>query len=96
MFCEIIYIHTYKINVCAFISLFSDGIVGPGTITSPWTPVSAGHPGSLGPADSNGSMVDSKNLDVGDMSDVSTTILKNYAKGLKTELDSAIKDIVRM
>lgn len=54
-----------------FFLLITDGIVGPGTITSPWTPVSAGHPSSLGPADSNGSMVDSKNLDVGDMSDVS-------------------------
>lgn len=31
----------------------------------------AGPPGALGPADTNGSMVDSKNLDVGDMSDVS-------------------------
>ena len=51
--------------------LFTDGIVGTGTITSPWTPVSAGPPGPLGPADTNGSMADSKNLDVGDMSDVS-------------------------
>lgn len=34
--------------------------------------MSAGPPGALGPADSNGSMVDSKNLDVGDMSDVSS------------------------
>lgn len=49
----------------------ADGIVGTGTITSPWTPVSAGPPGPLGPADTNGSMADSKNLDVGDMSDVS-------------------------
>uniref|UniRef100_A0A1A9VRZ1 Uncharacterized protein n=1 Tax=Glossina austeni TaxID=7395 RepID=A0A1A9VRZ1_GLOAU len=51
------------------LSSANDGIVGPGTITSPWTPVSAGPPGPLGPADTNGSMVDSKNLDVGDMSD---------------------------
>lgn len=41
-------------------------MVGTGTITSPWTPVSAG---PLGPADLNGA--DSKQLDVGDMSDVS-------------------------
>ena len=46
--------------------IIADGVVGAGTITSPWTPVSAG---PLGPADLNG---DSKHLDVGDMSDVST------------------------
>lgn len=38
-----------------------------GTITSPWTPVSAGPPA----ADTNGSGSDTKNLDVGDISDVS-------------------------
>lgn len=48
--------------------------VGPGTIPSPWTPVNAGPPGALGSADTNGSMVDSKNLDVGDMSDVSLLV----------------------
>ncbi|XP_046802936.1 protein scalloped isoform X1 [Lucilia cuprina] len=59
-----------------------DGIVGPGTITSPWTPVSAGHPSSLGPADSNGSMVDSKNLDVGDMSDDEKDLSNADAEGV--------------
>ncbi|XP_073830551.1 TEA domain transcription factor 1 homolog scalloped isoform X2 [Musca autumnalis] len=59
-----------------------DGIVGPGTITSPWTPVSAGPPGALGPGDSNGSMVDSKNLDVGDMSDDEKDLSNADAEGV--------------
>ncbi|KAL9879492.1 protein scalloped isoform X3 [Glossina fuscipes] len=59
-----------------------DGIVGPGTITSPWTPVSAGPPGPLGPADTNGSMVDSKNLDVGDMSDDEKDLSNADAEGV--------------
>ncbi|XP_075155451.1 TEA domain transcription factor 1 homolog scalloped isoform X2 [Haematobia irritans] len=59
-----------------------DGIVGPGTITSPWTPVSSGPPGALGPADSNGSMVDSKNLDVGDMSDDEKDLSNADAEGV--------------
>lgn len=46
----------------------TDSVVGAGTITSPWTPVSAGPTGQLGPADTNGN---DKHLDVGDMSDVS-------------------------
>ncbi|KAM7346756.1 TEA domain transcription factor 1 homolog scalloped isoform 5-T6 [Cochliomyia hominivorax] len=62
--------------------LYKHGIVGPGTITSPWTPVSAGHPSSLGPADSNGSMVDSKNLDVGDMSDDEKDLSNADAEGV--------------
>ncbi|XP_059222776.1 protein scalloped isoform X4 [Stomoxys calcitrans] len=59
-----------------------DGIVGAGTIASPWTPVSAGPPGALGPADSNGSMVDSKNLDVGDMSDDEKDLSNADAEGV--------------
>uniref|UniRef100_A0A1A9W421 TEA domain-containing protein n=1 Tax=Glossina brevipalpis TaxID=37001 RepID=A0A1A9W421_9MUSC len=59
-----------------------NGIVGPGTITSPWTPVSAGPPGPLGPADTNGSMVDSKNLDVGDMSDDEKDLSNADAEGV--------------
>ncbi|XP_070495813.1 protein scalloped isoform X5 [Chironomus tepperi] len=46
-----------------------DGGLGAGTITSRWPPVAAGP--TLGPADTNGSGVDGKHLDVGDMSDVS-------------------------
>lgn len=52
-------------------------LVGPGTIPTPWAPVNAGPPGPLGSADTNGSMVDSKNLDVGDMSDVSKRNSRN-------------------
>ncbi|XP_054727379.1 protein scalloped isoform X2 [Anastrepha obliqua] len=59
-----------------------DGIVGPGTITSPWPPMSAGPPGALGPADTNGSMVDSKNLDVGDMSDDEKDLSSADAEGV--------------
>ncbi|XP_073830558.1 TEA domain transcription factor 1 homolog scalloped isoform X7 [Musca autumnalis] len=62
--------------------LYKHGIVGPGTITSPWTPVSAGPPGALGPGDSNGSMVDSKNLDVGDMSDDEKDLSNADAEGV--------------
>lgn len=48
----------------------ADGGLGTGTtITSRWPPVGAGP--TLGPADTNGSGVDAKHLDVGDMSDVS-------------------------
>lgn len=54
-----------------FIFVIRIFLVGPGTIPTPWAPVNAGPPGPLGSADTNGSMVDSKNLDVGDMSDVS-------------------------
>ncbi|XP_050330652.1 protein scalloped isoform X2 [Bactrocera neohumeralis] len=59
-----------------------DGIVGPGTITSPWPPMGAGPPGALGPADTNGSMVDSKNLDVGDMSDDEKDLSSADAEGV--------------
>ncbi|CRK96873.1 CLUMA_CG009998, isoform A, partial [Clunio marinus] len=46
------------------------GGLGAGTtISSRWPPVGAGP--TLGPADTNGSGVDAKHLDVGDMSDVS-------------------------
>lgn len=54
-------------NFCYFYFV-TDSVVGAGTITSPWTPVSAGPTGQLGPADTNGN---DKHLDVGDMSDVS-------------------------
>ncbi|XP_067641556.1 transcriptional enhancer factor TEF-3 isoform X3 [Eurosta solidaginis] len=63
-------------------SKHKDGIVGPGTITSPWPPMSAGPPGALGPADTNGSMVDSKNLDVGDMSDDEKDLSSADAEGV--------------
>ncbi|XP_016942272.1 protein scalloped isoform X4 [Drosophila suzukii] len=56
--------------------------VGPGTIPSPWTPVNAGPPGALGSADTNGSMVDSKNLDVGDMSDDEKDLSSADAEGV--------------
>ncbi|XP_023172013.2 protein scalloped isoform X1 [Drosophila hydei] len=55
--------------------------VGPGTIPSPW-PVNAGPPGPLGSADTNGSMVDSKNLDVGDMSDDEKDLSSADAEGV--------------
>lgn len=47
------------------------------TISAPWTPASSGPP-----PDANGSGSDTKNLDVGEISDVShTTSIKNdYAK----------------
>ncbi|XP_012158786.1 protein scalloped isoform X2 [Ceratitis capitata] len=62
--------------------LYKHGIVGPGTITSPWPPMGAGPPGALGPADTNGSMVDSKNLDVGDMSDDEKDLSSADAEGV--------------
>lgn len=40
-------------------------VVAASTISSPWTPVAGP------PADTNGTVPDSKNLDVGDVSDVS-------------------------
>lgn len=48
-----------------FFFFFSGNVVSAGTISSPWTPVTGP------PADSNGAGPDSKNLDVGDVSDVS-------------------------
>lgn len=51
--------------------LIAGSVVATGTITSPWTPVSAGPPA----ADTNGSGSDTKNLDVGDISDVSILYL---------------------
>ncbi|CAD7090786.1 unnamed protein product [Hermetia illucens] len=59
-----------------------DGVVGTGTITSPWTSVSAGPSGPLGPADTNGTMTDSKNLDVGDMSDDDKDLSSADAEGV--------------
>lgn len=44
------------------------------TISSPWTPASSGPP-----PDANGSGSDTKNLDVGDISDVSGTIMNCYS-----------------
>ncbi|XP_067641573.1 protein scalloped isoform X6 [Eurosta solidaginis] len=44
--------------------------------------MSAGPPGALGPADTNGSMVDSKNLDVGDMSDDEKDLSSADAEGV--------------
>lgn len=60
-----------KFNLNSFLSfvIISDGGLGAGTITSRWPPVAAGP--TLGPADTNGTGVDGKHLDVGDMSDVS-------------------------
>ncbi|EDX16622.1 GD24822 [Drosophila simulans] len=63
-------------------NLSCSGILGPGTIPSPWTPVNAGPPGALGSADTNGSMVDSKNLDVGDMSDDEKDLSSADAEGV--------------
>ncbi|KAL7028657.1 hypothetical protein ACKWTF_005940 [Chironomus riparius] len=55
---------------CDYSKLFyKHGGLGAGTITSRWPPVAAGP--TLGPADTNGTGVDGKHLDVGDMSDVS-------------------------
>jgi hypothetical protein len=48
--------------------MLTDGGLGAGTITSRWPPVATG---PLGPVDTNGTGVDGKHLDVGDMSDVS-------------------------
>jgi hypothetical protein len=45
----------------------SGNVVSAGTISSPWTPVTGP------PADSNGAGPDTKNLDVGDVSDVSVS-----------------------
>ncbi|XP_033240921.1 protein scalloped isoform X11 [Drosophila pseudoobscura] len=64
-------------SLCTVLSMF-----GPGTIPSPWTPVNAGPPGALGSADTNGSMVDSKNLDVGDMSDDEKDLSSADAEGV--------------
>lgn len=61
-----------------FIIEFTDSVVGTGTITSPWTSVSAGPSGPLGPADANGPGVDGKHLDVGDLSDVSFFFLFEF------------------
>jgi hypothetical protein len=55
------------IKIKCLFSFSTDGGLGAGTITSRWPPVA----GPLGPADTNGSGVDGKHLDVGDMSDVS-------------------------
>ncbi|XP_058444502.1 protein scalloped isoform X2 [Malaya genurostris] len=50
--------------------IFGDSGLGAGTITTRWTPMGPGPTaGSLVPDDTNGSGVDSKHLDVGDMSD---------------------------
>lgn len=52
-----------------------DGGLGAGTITSRWPPVAGP---TLGPADTNGTGVDGKHLDVGDMSDVSDVSYKIF------------------
>lgn len=68
---------------CEYSKLFyKHSVVGTGTITSPWTPVSAGPSGPLGPADTNGTMTDSKNLDVGDMSDDEKDLSSADAEGV--------------
>ncbi|XP_037920754.1 protein scalloped isoform X3 [Hermetia illucens] len=68
---------------CEYSKLFyKHGVVGTGTITSPWTSVSAGPSGPLGPADTNGTMTDSKNLDVGDMSDDDKDLSSADAEGV--------------
>ncbi len=60
---------------------FTDSVVGASTITSPWTPVSAG-PAQLGSADTNGTGADSKHLDVGDMSDDEKDLSSADAEGV--------------
>ncbi|KAJ6640298.1 Protein scalloped [Pseudolycoriella hygida] len=59
-----------------------DSVVGASTITSPWTPVSAGPAGQLGSADTNGTGADSKHLDVGDMSDDEKDLSSADAEGV--------------
>lgn len=61
---------------------FLDSVVGASTITSPWTPVSAGPAGQLGSADTNGTGADSKHLDVGDMSDDEKDLSSADAEGV--------------
>ncbi|XP_044728488.1 protein scalloped isoform X2 [Chrysoperla carnea] len=53
-------------------------VVATGTITSPWTPVSAGPTA----ADTNGSGSDTKNLDVGDISDDEKDLAAADAEGV--------------
>lgn len=67
----------FKLNFILSLSshLFADGGLGAGTITSRWPPVAAGP--TLGPADTNGTGVDGKHLDVGDMSDVSDVSIES-------------------
>ncbi|EDV44705.2 uncharacterized protein Dana_GF20188 [Drosophila ananassae] len=65
-----------------FEKLAKRAIVGPSTIPSPWTPVNAGPSGTVGSAETNGSMVDSKNLDVGDMSDDEKDLSSADAEGV--------------
>lgn len=61
----------------------ADGGLGSGTISSRWPPVGAG--ATLGPADTNGTGgLDSKHLDVGDMSDVSDVSIKTSIDHEKT------------
>lgn len=64
--CFIHVVHMTAI-VCLCIVLFSvaGSVVTAGTISTPWTPVTGP------PTDSNGAGPDTKNLDVGDVSDVS-------------------------
>ncbi|XP_059619034.1 protein scalloped isoform X1 [Phlebotomus argentipes] len=66
---------------CDYSKLFyaKHSVVGTATITSPWTPVSAG---PLGPADTNGAGSDSKHLDVGDMSDDEKDLSSADAEGV--------------
>ncbi|XP_044728491.1 protein scalloped isoform X4 [Chrysoperla carnea] len=56
----------------------TSSVVATGTITSPWTPVSAGPTA----ADTNGSGSDTKNLDVGDISDDEKDLAAADAEGV--------------
>lgn len=62
----------YK-QIIKFFFFVSGSVVTAGTISSPWTPVTGP------PAETNGPGADSKNLDVGDVSDVSVHILNLFA-----------------
>lgn len=57
--------------------MYLGSVIGAGTISSPWTPVSAGQP-----ADTNGSSSDTKNLDVGDISDDEKDLAAADAEGV--------------
>ncbi|XP_037029645.1 protein scalloped isoform X4 [Bradysia coprophila] len=76
--------HNAKLMDCDYSKLFyaKHSVVGASTITSPWTPVSAGPAGQLGSADTNGTGADSKHLDVGDMSDDEKDLSSADAEGV--------------
>lgn len=53
-------------NRCSLCDVTGSAVAAADTISSPWTPASSGPP-----PDANGSGSDTKNLDVGEISDVS-------------------------